>query len=450
MRIRFFIILILVNIQTGIISAQVFQDESCGSRIDKFSFKHETWEGNNKYLTELLDSIGYYSGEETKILYRIPIKFHIYRGANKLEGLEEKEIREWMNYINYYHTLNKTGLSFYMSPDIEYINSTRHKRLGYFIEGPVQTAKKKTDGMIDVLVAKNLTKSIFGIKGNSYFGTYNGVTKGIIIRKNSASQTMSHEIGHYLGLKHPHHNYKKGKRKQESVSRTRKVKGIFRHGLNCENNGDKLCDTPAEPELTNYTDKDCNYKGTKKDNWGESYKPDVKNIMSYTFNRECRDAFTPLQTAVMLNSAATNKYGSGWSTSSSFSKNYEYDVFEPNDTQEMASEIFENTPQDHTFHMVFAGFKKDDINKDVDWLMFEQNAKTKKSYIIKVTNNTYTFAKVSITVFDKFGKIKESSKVTTEFKMDVENLARGKYFIKIEQIGVQSKITGYKIELQSK
>ena len=441
--IPFFIFLLYFTVA----KSQIFHNESCACSENLFDFAD-----NSKYtvseLTNFMDSLQKANGNEEKILYRIPIRLHLYAGKNNSGGLTQTQIKELMLNINYYNALNKTGIRFYMHPDVDYVHSSRHKRLGYFVEGPIQTFKKRTKGSIDVLVALNLTKIYLGIKGESFFGTYNPVTKGIIIRQTSSTQTMSHEVGHYLGLRHPHHDSHKGKKKQESVSRTREVKGIFRSGLNCEKNGDRLSDTPAEPNLTKYTDDKCNYTGQKRDKWGDLYKPDVKNIMSYTSNRECRVNFTTQQKAMMLKTADADKYSEGWSTASSFARNYEFDAFEPNENQETASEILFNTPQDHTFHKVFAGFKADDIDKDTDWIVFEQKDKSTKDVTITITNNSYQFAKIKVSVYDKFGKIKESTQVSTEFVLVLKGLSRGKYYINVEQLTKQDKITGYRIQVK--
>ena len=69
-------------------------------------------------------------------------------------------------------------------------------------------------------------------------------------------------------------------------------------GLTCEKNGDKLCDTAAEPAMTGLTDAFCNYTGTGKDQWNDTWVPDEYNIMSYA-GQGCKDEFSPGQIAVM-------------------------------------------------------------------------------------------------------------------------------------------------------
>lgn len=80
--------------------------------------------------------------------------------------------------------------------------------------------------------------------------------------------TLIHELGHYFGLFHTHETFFG----QELVNQS-----------NCEQAGDLLCDTPADPNLLNpnYVDL-CNYIGQVIDFNGQLYRPEVKNYMSYS------------------------------------------------------------------------------------------------------------------------------------------------------------------------
>lgn len=71
------------------------------------------------------------------------------------------------------------------------------------------------------------------------------------------------------------------------------------NGSNCALAGDFICDTPADPNLAgkvsyNTLTKKCSYTGTAKDANGESFKPMVENIMSYS-RPQCTDSLTPEQ-----------------------------------------------------------------------------------------------------------------------------------------------------------
>ena len=88
------------------------------------------------------------------------------------------------------------------------------------------------------------------------------------------SQILAHEIGHCLGLFHTHEDF--NYTKIEQIPRTGNLK-------NCEDNGDFLCDTPADPNLnisSLYVDASCYYIGGQSYN-GYDYEPDPSNLMSY-------------------------------------------------------------------------------------------------------------------------------------------------------------------------
>ncbi len=114
------------------------------------------------------------------------------------------------------------------------------------------------------------------------------------------SQVLAHEIGHCLGLYHTH---------QEGFTCFNNtiscLEEIPRNGnlANCNDCGDFLCDTPADPGLDFSTDKvnssTCEYIGGETLN-GFDYQPDTRNVMSYTLP-ECMQWFTKGQGIRMRN-----------------------------------------------------------------------------------------------------------------------------------------------------
>lgn len=97
------------------------------------------------------------------------------------------------------------------------------------------------------------------------------LSKDFVIHKDYAiTGVVSHEMGHCLNLYHTH-ELQFG---QE-----------LPNGSNCETTGDLICDTPADPNLTNYQHllQNClfpNNSITTPNN--VTYYPDTKNLMSYT------------------------------------------------------------------------------------------------------------------------------------------------------------------------
>lgn len=113
----------------------------------------------------------------------------------------------------------------------------------------------------------------------------------IIMRQSSilgkGNTVLSHELGHWFGLRH-------------TFSSTELV---VRTGGNCSTAGDKICDTPADPQpLPNEdvnVDADCNYILERVDANGVRYTPDTRNFMSYY--GKCRNRFSNDQEEKMLN-----------------------------------------------------------------------------------------------------------------------------------------------------
>lgn len=108
--------------------------------------------------------------------------------------------------------------------------------------------------------------------------------------------TLTHEIGHFLGLLHTDDDNPDCNGQLELVD-----------GSNCENSGDFVCDTPADPNLgPDNLDTNCNYTGNERDANGDAYNPDTRNFM-ITYRGfgcsdpdgfdcfMCRDHFTPGQ-----------------------------------------------------------------------------------------------------------------------------------------------------------
>ena len=89
--------------------------------------------------------------------------------------------------------------------------------------------------------------------------------------------TLEHEMGHYFSLFHTHGTTNFGTT-DELVD-----------GSNCTTAGDRICDTPADPNLSGKVNSSCLYIGTDRDANGQLYVPDPTNIMSYS---HCDDRFS--------------------------------------------------------------------------------------------------------------------------------------------------------------
>ncbi|WP_421873994.1 M43 family zinc metalloprotease [Marinoscillum sp.] len=137
----------------------------------------------------------------------------------------------------------------------------------------------------------NVYYSNSGACGQAYIGERSFAYSGISITDicvQTESKTFVHEFGHRFGLLHTHEgNY--------SLSCTQGNELV--DGSNCLTKGDRICDTPADPNLQGRM-SGCSYTGTCTDSNGDTYNPLTNNYMSYG-TRECSTSFTSDQYAIM-------------------------------------------------------------------------------------------------------------------------------------------------------
>ncbi|MCF6241415.1 MAG: hypothetical protein L3J74_08740 [Bacteroidales bacterium] len=438
-----------ISLQT---KAQFLDDEFCGNKeVLNLYIRKKPWKGANSFLYNYLKEINY-SNKIDSVRYRVPLKFWIYQSNDASIGIADSTLKRLMNELNYYQRQNKTGFRYYISA-VERINKTKRLKLGYFLEAPWQTIIHKDKGCINVYLTKTIKKRVLGDK---YIvrGTFNTLTNAVIIQYNTSSTGLSHEIGHYFGLLHPHRNYNKGKAKQESVSRTRTFKRLFKKGLICEKNGDGLADTPAEPKLSHLVDNDCNFIGNSlKDRWGDNYQSQTNNIMSYPTHYRCRKIFTEGQKAVMLYSASQNKFSSSWTTAIAQNNVYKFDRYEPDDSFESAGEIKANEIQSHTFHKLFKDENNNIFYDMEDWLYFTiENAKEKTVNISIITKDTLK-TPLKIQILDENRNIiqntKFKDKLMLHFNINTNN--KSTYFILIENKNIPvNQAYSYQVSLRLK
>ncbi len=393
------------------------------------------WKGNNS----LLDSVLKRYRLKDSVYYNIPVTVWIYP-TKKGFGPGYNEVKNFMNELNYYFTVNHTGIKFYLAA-LKIIPSHRHQNVGYFTENFFMTFTHHISGTINIHVVNNLKiNTIFFSK--EIGGTYNSITKSIIITRSDIPTGIVHETGHYFGLLHPHRNWNKGKLFAESVSRTRTIGNSKIR--NCEARGDYLCDTPAEPDLSLFCNDSCKYTGNVTDPWGDFYKPQTDNIMSYLPNKKCRKKFTLYQKAVMLYSVENSKYVKYWrNTPENIS--FLTDRNEPDDYIQISTLLEAYKPQYHTFNLRFTAKKllldKRDFYK---FYPLEQ-----KKYYLKLKRGKYLFAPVKITIYDNFYTPILKKYLYDPGQIPLPNTSSPVLYIEVENIGQihYGQLFDYYIEL---
>lgn len=276
--------------------------------------------GQNSILDSILDNtMGSASNQRSSVgnlddntPFHIPIKiwvFHDDNGSNA--AVLNSDIELLFNQVD--NDYNGTGIQFYQKCEPQHVNSSK---LNNITDEEFENEINSYDApqSMDWYLVRN------GIAGTSQFPWKNNNFRFVASFQDgynvSEGKTVSHEIGHTLGLLHTHENTRgwgnyNGDATgcyQESVSRSRTQGfGCFStwNDKKCEINGDALCDTEAAPNKEDATSitidglNTCNYIGTGTDNWGDDWIPPTRNFMSYLSDRGCRTEFTQHQIAVM-------------------------------------------------------------------------------------------------------------------------------------------------------
>ncbi len=100
------------------------------------------------------------------------------------------------------------------------------------------------------------------------------------------SRIISHEMGHVLFLFHTHHGTDENEQGESCKELVNESNSAW-----C---GDYVVETPADPNINYAVDENCVWTGTGTDENGHVYKPDGKQIMSYSTST-CFQHFVPGQ-----------------------------------------------------------------------------------------------------------------------------------------------------------
>ena len=367
---------------------------ACGTELlahDSTWLSQLPWYGNNQFLLDFLDRVedaqkaagttSLLCGGTTSAQFRVPVTATIVTRSDSTQGLKAFEAEAIIEQVNQLFQ-NNTPISFYLICEPFFLHDT-HLFSGLAGDSASMDELylyRDTEGAIDLFFIDTTRQANHGIARfpNELYDFH----CTILTRRPSLSliaETTAHEIAHCLNLLHTADgnrcgkiiNHDCGDCRQESVSRTR-GQGFpcdFIGHLKCEINGDFLCDTEADPGaheksyVTNCTFGPAFGSGfTNTDNWGDTWAPDITNLMSYATG--CRSTFTPMQTAILISSVI------------SYIPNYfprvenDFDVFEPDNYPETATALPIGDVQCHTFH--WSPLSTDQFSAcDADWYRVE-------------------------------------------------------------------------------
>ena len=399
------------------------------------------WYNNNDYLEDFLDSINYDAASRIvgvdKVKFRIPIKFWVYRSSGGTGGPTMANLKTLISDLNKFFNVDQdTRIGFYMKCDISYIDDDDKLDLNT-AQCINQTLFHKEATCINVHITGNLNGA-----GVTFRARLFGLD-GIFVDRNSYARpdfasVLSHEVGHYLQLKHTHQG-KNFPCYKEPIDRNRTY-GIqvckpfwFTGRPMCESTGDYLRDTPADPDLS--TNNSCSYILTgKTDAWGDSYasppsgssSPDPANIMSYNGDFACSIVWSRLQIAVMLHSIErgdNNMHRAAWLDTRGMYDSYEMDNFAG-----AANPITVGEVQERTFNEQANGSGWSQC--DVDWVQFVAPCST--TFAIYTAAIPYTTnANTRLTLYDTDG--------STQLAIN-DNIGGGSTFSRIQYAFTQGHV----------
>lgn len=213
-------------------------------------------------------------------IYSVRIFVHIVNETNGTGGVSKQAVYDELKLVQEAYD---PFICLYLV-GIDEINNSFYTSNWSKAKGQQLAAINSHSGAIDAYILPTYTNA----GGNAYaipniYFTMGGDRFGL--------STFAHELGHCLGLYHTH----------ETVFGNELV-----DGSNCSSAGDKVCDTPADPQLgtSNVTFPGCTYNGTTRDANNDLYNPDTDIIMSYAVDVtnaiNCRDRFSGGQFSRMM------------------------------------------------------------------------------------------------------------------------------------------------------
>ncbi len=224
----------------------------------------------------------------------IPVQFHIVTLDNGMGGIMEADLLTELAVVNTH--FQAAGLVFVACDAANVINSTELSDIVGDDESDAMAMTYNIPNVVNIYLVNSAEDDFMNAAcGWAYYSSSvftTGNDYALVVNSCATnSSTMSHELGHYFDLFHTH----------ETSFGAELV-----NGMNCMTAGDKMCSTPADPNLSGLVDAMCNYTGMGVDANGDMYTPSTINLMSYS-TKACRTTFTAEQLAKITYTANTTR-----------------------------------------------------------------------------------------------------------------------------------------------
>ena len=220
----------------------------------------------------------------------VPAKIHIVTDSFGSSTISVDEILDEIDEANSF--LSSAFLEITICDDINYIADNSLYNFDTSDQASLY-ANNQAD-IMNIYFVESISNGDSNYCGYTYLPGQNSQYYDVIVMDNQCtndpiSSTLIHEFGHHFNLIHTH------------GPSNSNLTDEWVNGGNCGYAGDRVCDTPADPQLnsSNVSSVNCMYTGNEIDAQGQFFDPDTSNIMSYSPNT-CTDHISEQQFARMF------------------------------------------------------------------------------------------------------------------------------------------------------
>ncbi|MFZ1703191.1 MAG: zinc-dependent metalloprotease [Saprospiraceae bacterium] len=246
------------------------------------------------------DKMGIISGDRNATIH-IPVQFHLVATNTGSGRIPPHIVLKQLCKLN--HDFSNTPFRFYIYADFLHIDNSLIYNTPGTNANSVQ--QKKVSKALNIFITDKA--DVDGALG-TVLGYYSPQGDYVVLTKAEAvklSNTLSHEIGHFLSLRHTFHGWENDPWDKSRHSDTIKLRYTqsnneieFMNKTNCINAADQLCDTPPDYNF-GFTSSGCNYTYDVWDYNQEKVITQKDNQMGYFSN--CSEyQFTPNQSSRMM------------------------------------------------------------------------------------------------------------------------------------------------------
>lgn len=130
--------------------------------------------------------------------YAIPVKIWAYGVQNAPSYDDVKNTLQNLNRLN---AQTETGFSYYLV-DLEFVRKKKFDNMGFGIQMPWQSITRHEKHLLNIALVGGLHKSGDKQKGQGRTGVCFSPTGSVTVTKGEDMSVVTHEVGHFLGLKH--------------------------------------------------------------------------------------------------------------------------------------------------------------------------------------------------------------------------------------------------------